>query len=84
MREQAKLRAERFAAREQAQDEHQGSYDLMDRLQQRSKRMVERADALQKLIAAAKPLYDSLDESQKHRFAELMRAGRRHPWRRED
>ena len=46
--------------------------------------MTQRAADLEKLIAAAKPLYNSLDDGQKRRFAELMRPpGRGYPqhWR---
>src|SRR5271165_2391183 len=73
IREQAKERAERFAAwreKRESQDEHR---DLIERLQMRSQWMTQRAADLDKLIAAAKPLYDSLDDGQKRRFAELMR-----------
>jgi hypothetical protein len=40
---------------------------------------------LEKLIAAVKPLYDTLDEGQKRVFAELMRrgGGERQHWRHE-
>ena len=48
--------------------------------------MTQRAADLDKLIAAAKPLYGSLDVGQKRRFAELMRPrerGDRQHWRHE-
>ena len=86
IREQAKERAERFAAwreKRESQDEHR---DLIERLQMRSQWMTQRAADLEKLIAAAKPLYDSLDDGQKRRFAELMRPpgrGDRQHWRHE-
>jgi hypothetical protein len=37
--------------------------------------MTERAAGLKKLADAAEPLYKTLDEGQKHRFATLMRMG---------
>jgi len=52
----------------------------------RSQWMTQRAADLDKLIAAAKPLYESLDVGQKRRFAELMRPrerGDRQHWRHE-
>jgi LTXXQ motif family protein len=88
IRGQAKERAERFAAwREKRENEDEDEHhDLMDRLQMRSQWMTQRAADLDKLIAAAKPLYESLDDGQKRRFAELMRPpgrGDRQHWRRE-
>ena len=58
----------------------------MERLQMRSQWITQRAADLQRLIGAAKPLYDSLDDGQKRRFAELIRAptrGQRGHWRQE-
>jgi zinc resistance-associated protein len=90
MRDLAKQRAERFAAwraqRESNQDAD-AEVNPIDRLSRVSERLSARAADLQKLAAAAKPLYDSLDDSQKRRFAVLFRgpAGRgqwRH-WRRD-
>jgi zinc resistance-associated protein len=69
LREQAKERAERFAARAN-HEEHRGVMQMRSRWLQR---MTQRAADLEKLIAAVKPLYDTLDEGQKRRFAELMR-----------
>ena len=59
IREQAKERAKRFAAwreKRESQDEH---HDLIERLQMRSQWMTQRAANIEKLIAAAKPLYNS-------------------------
>lgn len=86
IREQAKQRAERFAAWREKRDGHEEHHDLIERLQHRSERLTQRAADLQKLIGAAKPLYDSLDDGQKRRFAALLHtsAGERHQhWRRE-
>jgi hypothetical protein len=81
MRDQAKERAERFAAwREKHTDGDADHRDLIERLQHRSERLTQRAADLQRLIGAAKPLYESLDDGQKRRFAMLLRAsaGGRH------
>jgi len=86
IREQAKERAERFAAWREKRENEVEHHDLIDRLQMRSQWMTQRASDLDKLIAAAKPLYESLDDGQKRRFAELMRPpgrGDRQHWRRE-
>jgi zinc resistance-associated protein len=85
MRDLAKERAARFAAwretREQDRDEA-AEVNPIDRLTRASERLSARAADLQKLAGAAKPLYDSLDDGQKRRFAVLFRGHWRH-WRRE-
>ena len=90
MRDLAKQRAERFAAWRDRRDDNQDAeveVNPVDRLARASERLSARAADLQKLAAAAKPLYDSLDDSQKRRFAVLFHGsmGRDHwrRWRRE-
>ena len=90
MRDLAKQRAERFAAwRERRDDNQDGGAEIspVDRLARASERLSARAADLQKLAAPAKPLYDSLDDSQKRRFAVLfhgsMGRGQGRHWRRE-
>jgi zinc resistance-associated protein len=76
MRDLAKQRAERFAAwRERGDDNQDGDAEVspIDRLARTSERLSARAADLEKLAAAAKPLYDSLDDGQKRRFAVLFR-----------
>jgi zinc resistance-associated protein len=90
IRDLAKERAARFAAwRERRAGDGDQARDVnpIDRLTRVSERLSARAAGLQKLAAAGKPLYDSLDDSQKRRFAVLFRTsmGRDHwrHWRRE-
>ncbi len=95
MRDLAKQRADRFAAwkerREANQDQGNQNEDAeispVDRLSRVSERLSARAADLQKLAAAAKPLYDSLDDGQKRRFAALfhgsMGRGQGRHWRRD-
>jgi hypothetical protein len=93
MSDLAKRRAERLAAwkerREANQDEQDDNVQIspVDRLARASERLSARAANLQKLATAAKPLYDSLDDGQKRRFAVLfhgsMGRGQGHHWRRE-
>jgi flagellar motility protein MotE (MotC chaperone) len=93
MRELAKQRAERFAAwrerRENSQNNQNESAEIspIDRLAHASEFLSARAADLQKLAAAAKPLYDSLDDAQKRRFAVLfhgsMGRGQWRHWRRD-
>jgi LTXXQ motif family protein len=89
MRDVAKERAARFAAWRQNEEgaDQAGEVNPIDRLTRASERLSARAADLQKLAAAAKPLYDSLDDGQKRRFAVLFHGlmGRGHwrHWRRE-
>src|SRR6185312_2919022 len=70
LRDLAKVRSERFAARASAEKPK----DPLERLTTRADAMESRGAALKKLADAAKPLYTSLDEAQKHRFMVLARA----------
>ncbi|MGB6315809.1 MAG: Spy/CpxP family protein refolding chaperone [Pseudolabrys sp.] len=73
LRDLAKQRSERFAARANAD----GPKDPIERLNLRADVMGQRATGLKKLADAAGPLYKSLDDSQKHRFVMLARLGDR-------
>jgi len=68
-REVAKLRTDRIAAARNAAP----SEDPVERLRQRATSLSETGAALKKLAEATDPLYKSLDESQKRRFAVLSR-----------
>ena len=72
LRDLAKQRSERFAARASADRPK----DPVERLALRADVMSQRGAALKKLADAAGPLYKSLDEAQKHRFVVLARLGR--------
>ena len=79
MRDMAKQRSERFAARASADK----PADPIERMSARADAMTQRGTALKKLADAAAPLYKSLDEGQKHRFMMLARLGgeQHHGWR---
>jgi hypothetical protein len=78
LREGAKARAARMDEwREHARDDHE-RHDAIEAMQRRAKSMQERATRLVALADAAKPLYESLDEGQKHRFGVVMREMRGH------
>src|SRR5207237_699686 len=64
-----KVRMDRFAALRSGT----GSDDPVERLRQRATAMSEAGAALKKLADATDPLYKSLDENQKRRFAILNR-----------
>jgi hypothetical protein len=70
LRDLAKLRADRLAARDQAQPP---SDNPIERLQKRADALTARGTALKHLADAAAPLYQSLDEAQKHRLPMLAR-----------
>ena len=73
LRDLAKQRVERFAARASADRPK----DPIERLNLRAEVMGQRAATLKKLADAAGPLYKSLDDSQKNRFVVLAQlAGR--------
>ena len=71
MRDVAKQRVDRFAARREAK----APADPIERLSRRAEAMQSRGTALKKLAAAAGPLYASLNDAQKHRFMVLARLG---------
>jgi hypothetical protein len=69
LRDLAKQRSARFAARASADR----PTDPIERLGVRAQAMSERGAALKKLADATGPLYKSLDDGQKHRFVRLAR-----------
>jgi hypothetical protein len=80
IRDLAKQRADRVNARGDARrsgDNAAPAPDAIARLRDGATAMTTRADSLKKLADAAEPLYKSLDDSQKRRFAVLLRAGGR-------
>ncbi len=82
MRELMKQRAERVATRDQAKK----PTNPVERLERRAETMQSRGAALKQLADATGPLYNSLDDAQKHRFMVLARLGARsgyghHGWR---
>ena len=73
-REMAKLRLDRVAAAVNARRDRQPqSSDPSDRLHQRAAALTERGAALKRVADAIDPLYKSLDDGQKRRFAMLQR-----------
>jgi zinc resistance-associated protein len=63
--------------REKAKDHHEKN-DVIEGLRLRAKWLSTRGVELDKIADAAKPLYDSLDDSQKHRFGVLLHEVFRH------
>jgi zinc resistance-associated protein len=82
-----KERAARREARRGGDNAQQAGPDAIARLRRGADAMTARAASLKKLADASEPLYKSLDEGQKHRFAMLLRMGGRsdgpgHHWQR--
>jgi zinc resistance-associated protein len=82
-----KERAARREARRGGGNAQQDGPDAISRLRQGADAMTARAASLKKLADASEPLFKSLDEGQKHRFATLLRMGGRpggpgHYWQR--
>jgi zinc resistance-associated protein len=75
VRDLAKLRIERMQARERGMDQPS---DPFDRLQRRADGMSRLAAALKRLADAGTPLYQSLNDAQKHRFMLLAHMLRPH------
>jgi Fe-S cluster assembly scaffold protein SufB len=73
VRELQKQRIARAAA--QQRDAQAPSTDLAERMRTRGTAMADMGTALKKLADATEPLYKSLDDNQKRRFAALSRAG---------
>jgi hypothetical protein len=77
-KEFAKLRLDRMSAAIAARrGGTPPSSDPLDRLHRRATAMTETGTALKKLADATDPLYKSLDDGQKHRFAMLSHLGGR-------
>jgi zinc resistance-associated protein len=81
MRDAAKRAADRLVAWRNERAEQKGQVDAIARLGRISTALTERATDLKKFADAARPLYDSLDERQKERFATLARRGGRRAFR---
>lgn len=64
-----KKRTEQQIAWRNAHAKQQGSVDLIDEMRNDAERQIDEANARKKLADAAQPLYSSLDDQQKHRFA---------------
>ena len=78
LRDMAKLRAERRAARE-AREQNPGQAPApFDRLAQRAENMAKASAILKRIAETGQPLYMSLNDAQKERFQKLARMLRPH------
>ena len=67
-----KKQTEQQIAWRNAHAKRQGSVDLVDEMREDADQQIDVANARKKLADAAQPLYSSLDDQQKHRFAEAI------------
>ncbi len=74
IRDRAKARAAHMAEWAEKRGEHEGHHDLIEGMQRRAKAMEARATETLKFAEAIKPLYESLDEGQKHRLVVMFHA----------
>jgi len=77
MRDMGKQRADREIAMRDERAKQQGPVDVLEQIGKSADSRIERANSWKKLADAAKPLYASLDEQQKRRFAESLFSGDR-------
>ena len=79
MKERADRRTERREAQESGDKAAAPRPGMIDRMRQRADAMDARADEMKKFADAVEPLYKSLNDDQKRRFAMLLRMnGARH------
>jgi pyruvate/2-oxoglutarate dehydrogenase complex dihydrolipoamide acyltransferase (E2) component len=82
LRDMSKMRIARIEERQkrisEPRDQNQTPPNPIERLQRRADAMTTRGTALKHLADAAAPLYQSLDDAQKHRFLVLARVLRPH------
>ena len=72
LRDIAKDRAVRAVEWREKAKEHHEKRDLIEGFRLGAKHLSARGAELEKIADAAKPLYDSLDDAQKHRFGVLL------------
>jgi hypothetical protein len=77
MHDMSKKQADRRIVMRDARAQDHGTFDALDELRKNADRQIERANDRKKLADAAQPLYASLNEQQKNRFAESLFGGGR-------
>lgn len=75
MQDFSKKQADRRIAMRDARAQQQGKFDVLDEVHKSADAQIERSNDRKKLADAAQPLYTSLNEQQKQRFAESMLFG---------
>jgi hypothetical protein len=76
MQDISKKQADHRIAMHDARAQQQGKFDALDEMRKSADAQIERANDRKKLADAAQPLYTSLNEQQKQRFAEMVGSDR--------
>lgn len=77
MQDMNKKQADRRIAMRDARAQQHGTFDVLDEMRKNADRQIERSNERKKFADAAQPLYASLNEQQKNRFAEGLFGGGR-------
>jgi hypothetical protein len=77
MQDVSKKQADRWIAIRDARAQQHGTIDVLDEMRKNADAQIERANDRKKLADTAQPLYASLNEQQKSRFAEMLFGGDR-------
>lgn len=72
MQDMSKKQADRRIALRHARAQQHGTFDALDEMRKNADSQIERSNDQKKLADAAQPLYASLNEQQKSRFAESL------------
>jgi hypothetical protein len=72
MQDMSKKQADRQIAARDARVQQHGTFDALDEVRKNADSQIERSNDLKKVADAAQPLYASLNEQQKSRFAESL------------
>jgi hypothetical protein len=72
MQDMSKKQADRRIALRDARAQQHGTFDALDAMRKNADSQIERSNDQKKLADAAQPLYASLNEQQKSRFAENL------------
>jgi hypothetical protein len=72
MQDMNKKQADRRIALRDARAQQHGTFDALDEMRKAADSQIERSNDRKKLADAAQPLYASLNEQQKSRFAEML------------
>jgi hypothetical protein len=77
MQDMSKKQADRRISMRDAHAQQHGTFDAIDEMRKNADFQIERSNDRKKLADAAQPLYTSLTEQQKSRFAEILFGGER-------